>query len=321
MDIQLANTVIDCLSKDRTLFEHYEDQHAVMLLQHVTRTPVAISKLKETRFAKLLQRSVIKNILAEKGDGTLSCNDLEYAPRSDVSNFVLTLGLWALRRIDRPWAQTSRPGVNLVLQLNFDRGHDRAYERLLQPINESPFTEWDHPVCRKGRTTMAWARIDLDMQSGEALIEEIQNDWVRRAMANYAYGKNLQKRLGLKVANQKHLYRDGDIVGRLPNVIEYVDNHLTQRAQHWSQAMLSAAIWFLVEELGIKSIWYHHHETGQRLKKIRCQLPPRSIYTQLPKKFCFELTEQTPAFITSDAQKRMKQRLKTGKERFWHLAL
>jgi len=62
MDIQLANRVINSLPKDRTLFEHYEDQHAVMLLQHAVKTPVAISKLKQSRFARLLERPLIKLI-------------------------------------------------------------------------------------------------------------------------------------------------------------------------------------------------------------------------------------------------------------------
>ncbi len=321
MEIQLANRVIDSLPKSRTLFEHYEDQHAVMLLQQATRKPVSISRLKQSRFGRLLQKPVVKQILAEKGDGILRRDDLAYVHRSEVTNFILTLGLWAQRRNSREWTQTSRPGTNLVLQMNFDREHDHAYEQLLKPIVESPFMEWQHPICKKGRTTMAWVRLDLDLQSGEALIEEVQNDWVRRAMSNCAHGKALQKRLGITKANRLYLYRNDNLVGSLPKVIEYVENYLVQRSRFWAQAVLSAAIWFLAEELNINSIWYHDYETGNRLKKIRYNQPPRSIYKQLPKKFCFELTDKAPMFIVETAQKGMKQRLKTGKERFWHLSL
>ena len=38
-----------------------------------------------------------------------------------------------------------------------------------------PFEWTSHPVHEGRHRTLAWARIDLDWESGEALIEEIQN--------------------------------------------------------------------------------------------------------------------------------------------------
>jgi hypothetical protein len=41
--------------------------------------------------------------------------------------------------------------------------------------------EWSaHPI-RRSPSTLAWSRVDIDFENGEALIEEIQTDWVRLA--------------------------------------------------------------------------------------------------------------------------------------------
>ena len=40
-----------------------------------------------------------------------------------------------------------------------------------------------HPVASGGELTLAWSRIDLDLDRGEALVEEIQSDWVRDAQS------------------------------------------------------------------------------------------------------------------------------------------
>ncbi|MGI9373398.1 MAG: hypothetical protein ACR2OJ_12955 [Hyphomicrobiales bacterium] len=321
MDVKIANTIIRNLPKDQTLFEYYNDRHAVLLLQRILHEPTPIAALKRTRFAKLLDCSGVKEVVAAKGDGILCPQDLLYVPQIDPAQFVLTLGLWGARKRDRFWHQTSRPGVNLVLQLNFDNAHDRAYERLVQPACESPLNYEDHPVCKKGRTTLAWARIDVDLISGEALIEEIQSDWVRRAqrMQNYAY--RLQNERGVQTASELDLWRGDTRIGPLPQFIEYAELVLAPRAQYWQQAMLSAAIWFVTEELGLERIWYHSHQTGAKLKKITQKQPPHSLYSQLPKQFCFEKRCDGPDFIVARSQKRLKKRVEHGKERFWHLTL
>ena len=71
--------------------------------------------------------------------------------------------------------------MNLVLQLNFNSSQIRALRRLTGG-EQRTFNPLDHPVCRPGhpryRETLAWARIDFDFETNEALIEEIQSDWV-----------------------------------------------------------------------------------------------------------------------------------------------
>ncbi|MGK0441829.1 MAG: hypothetical protein ACJA0N_001630, partial [Pseudohongiellaceae bacterium] len=54
------------------------------------------------------------------------------------------------------------------------------YRRLIKPLdNYGLFEYWGHPVCQAGKKTMAWVRIDFT--TNEVLIEEIQNDWLRKA--------------------------------------------------------------------------------------------------------------------------------------------
>ena len=58
--------------------------------------------------------------------------------------------------------------------------------------------------------------------------------------------------------------------------------------------------YFLKEEIGINTIFYHTFEGGNFLKGIDyAKKPPRSLNTSLPKKFCFELTNQYPAFLSN----------------------
>ncbi|MBI1904855.1 MAG: hypothetical protein HYS20_01240 [Rhodocyclales bacterium] len=65
----------------------------------------------------------------------------------------------------------------------------------------------------------------------------------------------------------------------------------------WDEAMLSAALFFIREQLGIARVWMHTPESGLLLKRIRHGAPPRSIYSTLPRRFCFEPTRELPAFL------------------------
>ena len=59
--------------------------------------------------------------------------------------------------------------------------------------------------------------------------------------------------------------------------------------------MLTATLDFVHRELGINKVFYHSFDTGVRLKGIESGWgPPRSIYTDLPRRFCFELGEERP---------------------------
>ncbi|HPQ96863.1 MAG: hypothetical protein KDI44_00820 [Thiothrix sp.] len=170
----------------------------------------------------------------------------------------------------------TRTGYHRVLQLNFASDHISFLRRLLDREHIAPFSDHIHPVRLEGNyETLAWARIDLDFASNEALIEEIQSDWVREARDPFndvIYGEDVMR-----------AYRQA----------------LRPYAQVWAEAVLAVAVRFIRHELGIVTVFYNSFETGNKLKGLahKSELPPRSLYTELPKKFCFAPTRTAPAFL------------------------
>ena len=256
--------------------------------------------------------------MACKGDGVLTRDDLLAVRPTELEHYVLTVGLWGWKSGDRDWYQTTRSGVNIVLQLNFSRKHDRLYRKLIDPHDRKPYTLLYHPVCKRGRNTLAWARLDMELATGEALIEEVQTDWLREA---YWHLRDAEYALrGSNQADAERIEVCGAKVKAL-DVVRYGRQVLQIHRRYWADAMLSAAIWFLIEEIGIRRIWYHDHATGARLKKVGGGKPPRSLYTDLPRRFCFERTSDAPSFLAACAPKQTKQMIRYGKARFWRLSL
>jgi hypothetical protein len=60
--------------------------------------------------------------------------------------------------------------------------------------------------------------------------------------------------------------------------------------------MLTAALDFLHREIGIHRVFYHTFETGRAFKGIYRD-PPRSLYTTLPRRFCFQPTREAPRML------------------------
>jgi len=312
METQLLNEIIACLSSDRTVFRYARDDYAVTLLSYVAGNGKRISEIKHSDFRGLLEKPVVKNILANVGDGQMSYRDLYYINIQDRQNFVLTVGSWDRDR--KYFSQTTCESANLVLHLNFNIGHDRLFHHLIGNDELVYFKYDEHPILRKGeraqyRNTLGWARLDMDLNTGEVLIEEIQNDWLRRAkryqrmMSRYmARHPDYQKKLGLRSTPE--------------TINNYVVRALGPVYRIWDEAMLTAAIRFCVEELGIGRIYYHTFDTGNRLKQITWGHPPRSLYTELPKKFCFQETAQAPEFLHKS--KIVKRKLKKVKNSRWY---
>jgi len=140
---------------------------------------------------------------------------------------------------------------------------------------------------------LSWCRLDFDLDTGEALIEEIQTDLVRdmQTVAEAAYQARKKKR--------ENFPKYGGRLKTLP-FLRYWENDFSTYQKIWHEATLTAAIGFLFDELGLKTIYYHTHESGAFLKRIDGTNPPRSLYTKLPKQFCFEKTEEAPELLTSD---------------------
>ena len=313
MNLSDARDIIAILPSGRTLYHYYPDRFAVVLLGYALGDGCRVADLKRSRFARLLQRPAIKKLIARRGDGRLTQDDLAGLWPAECQTYALALDIWGEDDNDRSWKQTTRNGVNLVLQLNFTGLHDAGLDKLVSDAGGAVFNYAGHPVCLADRHTLAWARLDIDLASGTALIEEIQSDWVRNALSALAAGHD-------ETAGSHCVLYNGETVRRA-DLNDYIATHLSAHVRLWPEAMLNAAVQFLIEEAGIGSIWYHSAESGHRLKKVTWRAPPRSLYSDLPRRFCFEKTPHPPGFITSQLPKKLAASVRAGKERFWHLAI
>lgn len=297
MDHHTAAEVIACLPHERTLFHYYRDRYGIGLLRHLARAPLPVAELKRSPFASLAQKPRVKEVLAKLGGEPLSEPLLALHDHDSAQTaFVLTLGTWGSSH-ERRWRykQTSRRGYNLVLHLNFCNRHDQFHRRL--KADDDVFRYWGHPHSPR-RNTLAWARLDFDWHSGTALIEEIQSDWIREvAWLADAAQRRLER---LKDASQPT-----SLLGLqcpLGTTLDYCRHVLAQYQPIWAEAMLWAALHFLRNELGLRRIFYHTVESGRLLKHIDGTLPPQSLYTDLPRRFCFSRTDEAPAFIANERQ-------------------
>lgn len=292
----------------RLLFRYYNDRYAAMLLEDILQPRLPIRDLREGRYSRLLDRPAIKALIAAKGDGFLHRDDLHALWLCETQTYVMTFAGWGSEKSrDRRWNQTSRPRRQLVLQLNFSHAHDAEYHRLIPDSRKMHFACRNHPVNLGERITMAWARIDIDLSSGEALIEEVQNDWIRNV------GEDL-----VSARAGRGAYRDPANLAKLEH---YAGSVLAPRAAIWSEAVFAAALQLLTRECGIGRVWYHHFDTGCEIKKLGGKLrrPPRSLYTDLPKRFCFELTDEPPAFILPAQPRWLRRKLERREGRFWRM--
>lgn len=295
MDKQLIQELIDCLPEARTKFYYFKDRYALMLLSYLSGNGITVSQLKKTVLQRLLQRAKVRDVLSGMGQGIVNRDALSYGWDADVKSFVLTADRWGGK--NRSGQQTTRDGYNLVLQLNFSNAHDELYQRLVKPVTKCALNYSAHPVFRqrekqRWRETLAWSRMDIDFNTNEVLIEEIQSDWVR-----YARDLLVEAEECLQSGNDD-VYWWG-IEGAAGDLISYVRDVLMPYIKLWDEAMLAASLYFVREELGIDTVYYHTYETGYRLKRIYGR-PPRSLYTTLPERFCFTETDVAPRFLQAD---------------------
>ena len=276
--------VLVALPKGRTIFYDFEDRYAVLLLSHALKSKSAsISSLKASNFQPLLNKQSVKRITAKTGRSKLTASDFDDAWPVEVDAYRLTLSAWPEldEKPRREWHQVTRHGFSLVLQLNMPVSHRRELGRTIKDWRG--YTSYgSHPVSAE-ELTLAWARIDLDLSYGEALIEEIQSDWVRD-VKYYAESQWLDNRTAWQG------YR----------------KYLEPRAKHWATTIMTATMWFLLEELGIETIFYHTYETGIKLKSIKYSAPPKSIYTDLPRRFCFRTTHNGPRFLRDSKDRHIR---------------
>ena len=160
---------------------------------------------------------------------------------------------------------------------------------------------------------MAWARLDIDLDRGEMLIEEVQNDWLREVNTLVKDWEKISKEK--KKKRKSHWFFDDYLPSKFR---EYVD-FLKQYQKIWDEAILSLAIHFAKKELGLDTIYYHDFASGNVLKDLEYGKPPRSLYTQLPKRFCFEQTDRAPEILRNE--KYLKKTLRNERLKWWKLTV
>lgn len=294
MDNESADEVIACLGDERRIFHYYRDRYSLGLLRQLAQQAggqLPLNRLRQSSCAGLLQKPRLRQMLASLGKQSLSEAFIaghDHDPQQEA--FVLGIDRWGGGSYRARRQQTSRPGCNLVLQLNLSRRHDANYASL--GCAPGLFNYRGHPVSGK-RNTLAWARIDLDWASDTALIEEIQSDWIRD-VAWLAERLQSKLRLGAQLDSPAKLYR---LDCSIRTALDYCRQTLATYRPLWDEAMLWAAIGFIRDELGLAQIYYHSEQSGRLLKRIAGGLPPRTLYSELPRRFCFSATQAFPEFL------------------------
>ena len=298
MDSDTISLIKSALPQGRTVYYSFPDRHAFLLLENVIGdNGCSIADLKKSKLSPLLNKKPVKDILAELGSGKIYKEDLKKWWPEKPEAFRLTLGTWPEldQKPNISWNQITRHGWNIVLQLNFASAHKRRLKEMVPDWNK-PLRWNSHPIAKGDELTLAWSRIDLDFERGEALIEEIQSDWVRDARYMSTYW------------NTEHQEAWND----------YFESVLKPETKKWSETMLTAALWFILNELGLKRVFYHTYETGSKMKNIDSKHPPKSLYTSLPDKFCFERTYNGPRFIRDSGDKKLWKKF-TDPDTEWYM--
>lgn len=316
-----AREILACLPKGKTLFAYERDHYCVMLARWLVEAGWSARDIRASRFGRVLEKPRLKQLLKDRGRLELAADDFVWLVPERPDQWRLTAGSWGSAESFQ-YFQISRPGRNIVLQLNFPHAHNSAMVELLTPAAAKQFSNRYHPHSRR-ENTLAWARLDVDLESGSALIEEIQSDWIRRVRHRCEYPRSLYNSLCRNRGNAKLT----DFRNFVRSLRHYRYRIMEPLARDWQEVMLAAALHFLVDELGIRDIYMHEFKSGNRLKCIdeNYSMPPRSIYTALPKKFCFEAGHPAPDFLVRPVCSRRKSgKLKIGDMSdlaFWRLDL
>ena len=290
--------VITCLGNDRRVLYYFKDRYCFDLIElymeQLGTDSLTVKELKSSCLSRVMKKPMVCDALQKCGNGKIDRSDIQTLWSAESLPFVLKLTGWGSS--DRGWDQTSRNQCNLVLQLNFDGNHIKQYKKLVKPKEHyGPFEYWGHPVSKDHQKTMSWVRLDIDFDTNEVLIEEIQNDWLRKATRAF----NQIKKHRIKKPTIKPNQVNSEINGEYDDLQYYIDHILSSYQKIWAEASMAAAIRFIRQELGIKNIYYHSFDTGKKIKAV-CGSPPRSMYTQLPKQFGFELISDHPEFLVKD---------------------
>ncbi len=294
--------VMAYLGGEKQVFHYFKDRYCLDSISHEiarqNKSSIQVSELKASHLNRYLQKPILKDNLKYFGNGQARSSELQLLWPEQMESFVLGLACWG--EAERGWDQATRNQSNLVLQLNFSQQHEKDYQRLVKPNNSyGPFEYWGHPVSTCDRKTMSWIRMDIDFDTNEVLIEEIQNDWLRNAKRVLNQLRKRREKAPKTTPCQVSRFIDANY----EELEQYVETILTPYDKIWAEASMAAAINFIRQDLGIYDIYYHSFDTGTKIKQV-CGKPPKSMYTKLPKQFGFELVDDAPSFVAKDKNAR-----------------
>lgn len=346
MNAQEINDILSCLQDDNQPYKgcyyHYEHAHVHLLvsrwLQQFNDAPfhketgrvATVADFKTSKYARWQHTPVIKQWLASHAGRHAVLTPLPHIGLVDSKakpmGYAITLGKWGSE--DKSdylwWNQTSRLGYNLVVQLNLPLDVLRTYQAMKvdDPVENCQMT--CHPVHEK-RLTLAWARLDIDLANSQVLIEEIQSDWIgeltwslKDATKNYCdecCQYNCDKHQGIF-----HYY--GSPI-RTKHYIDTMQKYHKQYKNTWANMILTATLDFIWRELGRDiHVFYHQYDFGCALKG--CE-PPKSLYSAVPEKLGFKITEEFPQMLMDNklTQKKLNNIKRNQKQvdmRFYRLA-
>lgn len=330
-DISLIRQVLP----ETMTFHHYPDRQSPWLLANAMPGDMPVRTLRQGPLARFLDRPLVKPVVAGCGGmlrqrdliavahagramqigglsaGALSALDIAYA--STWRDYELSFASWGTGR-DWAWEQVSRKGGNLVMQLGFPSEHAAILGRHFSAPVRKDFEVASHPIRSTGRPTLAWVRMDVDLASGTALIEEVQSDWLRKVRRKTIRLRRISKRF-------ERAQRAYPQSRQLKTLESYEAGLRAAYAQDWAKFAMLATLTLLFDEFAVRDIWMHQPGPGAVLKNIHGTPPPRSLYTDLPKSFGFRPTHDVPAFLERPCRKALKRLRQRGDPLFWRLQL
>ncbi len=322
MEHQQVTEVLQVFENYKEGFTYAEDGFAVERIRSVIGDGAPVMALRQSSIAPLLSRPAVKVALARCGDGHMTEDRFEDFWQIEPETFLVTLDKWGATKRDwrRSYHQMARPGFNLVIQLNLTGKQVEQMlraERTLKGVLSRRST--CHPVRKDEKLTLAWARVDLDLSDGVALIEEIQSDWIRLAQR--------QRHRSAHICQEKDRASDWvwqEIRAMHKERLAFLDGKTLRRLEKiWPEAMLEATRHFLMEEIGIEEILMYNHLTGLHFKGLQndrsCQ-PPQSLYTKTPKRFGMSNIKTMPSFISGKNPKGLNKAIRNKPWHFWRLA-
>ncbi len=303
MNNEEISWVKQCLP-EQLVYPFYKDRFALDILQHVFKHGTPIRELRSSNFGRLLQKKSAKEVLARCGDGVWNHNTLYDEWSAEMLYFRLTLDEWGTNskwKKNHGYNQTSRPGKTLVLQVNFGGDHDEYFYRNIGKSKRDWFSFSVHPIHDK-LNTFGWVRMDIDLERNEVLIEEVQSDWVREL-------KDMVDPT------------TGGFSDETTNALRRYNAYIKNYVQSWDEILVGAALWFIIHELGISTIWYHTVQSGNHYKMMpRYSRPPRSVYSKTPEKMGFRKVNEVPQILKDCAS--LDKLVRKGKTlKFYQLQL